>query len=63
MTTRHASVTTSKASLIGGIVVATATLVLWLAVSREFGWSGPVVWGAGLVVAAVIGVWVRVADL
>ena len=56
-------ITTGKASLIGGIVVAIASLVLWLAVTRELGLHGPMVLGAGLLVAGVAGVWTRLADL
>lgn len=56
-------VTTGKASLIGGIVVAAAVLVLWLAIARELGSGGVPVLAAGLVVAAVAGVWTRAADL
>ena len=63
MSGRRASVTSSTASLIGGVVVGTATLVLWLAVSREFGFAGPFVWGAGAVVALATGMWTRIADL
>ena len=56
-------ITTGKASLIGGIVVAIASLVLWLAVTRELGFHGPMVLGAGLLVAGAAGVWTRLADL
>ena len=56
-------ITTGKASLIGGIVVAIASLVLWLAVTRELGLQGPMVLGAGLLVAGAAGVWTRLADL
>ncbi len=56
-------VTTGKASLIGGIVVGIATLALWLAVTRELGFSGRPALIAGLVVAGAAGVWTRVADL
>jgi len=60
---RRGHVTTGKASLIGGIVVGIATLVLWLAVSRELGFSGTPALIAGLVVAGAAGVWTRLADL
>jgi hypothetical protein len=56
-------ITTGKASLIGGFVVAIASLVLWLAVTRELGFHGPAVLGAGLLAAAAAGVWTRAADL
>jgi hypothetical protein len=63
MSAPRASITTSKASLIGGIAVGAASLVLWLAVMHELGFEGPVMFGAGVLVSALIGVWVRVADL
>lgn len=63
MSTPRAHVTTGKASLIGGIVVAIATMVLWLAVTNELGFHGPVALGAGLLVAAMTGIWTRLADL
>jgi hypothetical protein len=56
-------VTTGKASLVGGIVVAMASMVLWLAVTHALGFHGVVVMGAGLVVATAAGVWTRLADL
>jgi hypothetical protein len=59
----RAHVTTGKASLIGGIVVAIATLVLWAAVTSELGFHGPLVLGIGLVIAAAAGIWTRLADL
>jgi hypothetical protein len=52
-----------KASLIGGIAVAVASLVLWVAVAHELG-ADTVPWlAAGVIVAAAIGTWIRVADL
>jgi hypothetical protein len=56
-------VTTGKASLIGGIVVGLATLVLWLAVTRELGFGGRPALLAGLFVAGAAGIWTRLADL
>ena len=47
-------------SLIGGIGVAIFVLVLWLLLT---GTSNPLLVGAGVVVAALVGVWVRLADL
>jgi hypothetical protein len=52
-----------KASLVGGIVVGIATMVLWLAVTRELGFDGPVTLGAGLLVSAAVAIWTRLADL
>lgn len=59
----RASVTTGKASLIGGIVVAIATMVLWIAVTRDLGFQGLPVLGVGATVAAAAGIWTRLADL
>jgi len=47
-------------SLIGGVAVAIFVLVLWLLLA---GTSNPVLVGAGVLVAALVGVWVRLADL
>ena len=52
-----------KASLIGGIVVGIASLVLWVAVTRELGMGGTVTLGIGLLVSAAVATWIRVADL
>jgi hypothetical protein len=52
-----------KASLIGGIVVGLAGFVLWAAIARDLG-AGTAPWlAAGAIVSAVIGVWIRKADL
>ena len=56
-------VTTGKASLVGGMVVALASLVLWMAAARELGFHGNLVLGAGVAVAAAAGLWTRLADL
>jgi hypothetical protein len=56
-------VTTGKASLIGGIVVAVATLVLWMAGAYELGFHGNLTLGLGLAIAVAAGVWTRLADL
>jgi hypothetical protein len=63
MNAPRASVTSGKASLIGGIVVAIATMVLWVAVTGELGVHGSLSLGAGAAVAAAAGVWTRLADL
>jgi hypothetical protein len=63
MSTQRAQVTTGKASLIGGIVVGIATMVLWVAVTGELGFQGTLSLGAGLLVAAAAGIWTRLADL
>jgi hypothetical protein len=63
MSTQRAHVTTGKASLIGGIVVAMAVMVLWAAATRELGFHGMLIMGAGLLVSAAAGIWTRLADL
>jgi hypothetical protein len=63
MSTQRAHVTSGKASLIGGIVVAMAIMVLWVAATRELGFHGMLIVGAGLLVAAAAGIWTRLADL
>ena len=63
MSSPRAPVTTGKASLIGGIVVAIATMVLWMAATHELGFHGMPVLIVGLVVSAVTGIWTRLADL
>jgi len=52
-----------RASLIGGAAVAIASFVLWAAVTHELGADTTVVLVVGLLVAAGIGTWIRVADL
>ena len=59
----RARVTSGKASLIGGLVVALASLVLWMAATGELGFHGNLVLGAGVAVAAAAGIWTRIADL
>ena len=63
MSTQRAHVTTGKTSLIGGIVVAMAVMVLWVAATRELGFHGMLIMGAGLLVSAAAGIWTRLADL
>ena len=56
-------VTTGKASLIGGIVVGIASMVLWVAATRELGFHGTPVLAVGVLVSAMAGIWTRLADL
>ena len=63
MSTQRAHVTTGKASLIGGIVVAIAAMALWAAVTRELGFQGALSLGVGAAVSAAAGIWTRAADL
>ena len=52
-----------KASLIGGIAVGVASLVLWVAVAHELAADSTAIIAAGVVVAAGIAAWIRLADL
>jgi formate hydrogenlyase subunit 3/multisubunit Na+/H+ antiporter MnhD subunit len=52
-----------KASLVGGIAVGVAVLVLWTAVAHELATDSVAVIVAGVLVAAGIATWIRVADL
>ena len=52
-----------KASLVGGIAVGIAVLVLWTAIAHELSTATAPVILAGIVVAAGIATWIRVADL
>jgi hypothetical protein len=63
MSTPRVHITTGKASLIGGIVVGIASMVLWVAVTRELGLHGTPSLLVGLLVSAGAGVWTRLADL
>jgi ribose/xylose/arabinose/galactoside ABC-type transport system permease subunit len=63
MNAPRAHITTGKASLVGGIVVAIATMVLWIAATHELGFHGPIVLVAGLLVSVAAGAWTRLADL
>jgi lipopolysaccharide export LptBFGC system permease protein LptF len=55
----------SIASLVGGIVIAVGCFVLWVLVAGELTQWPPSVTAvvSGVVVAAAIGVWIRLADL
>jgi len=59
----RARVTSGKASLVGGIVVAIASMVLWLAVTQALGFHGLLVMAAGLLLSAAAGIWTRLVDL
>ena len=52
-----------KASLIGGIAVGLAAFVLWTAIAHELAADSAVVVAVGVLVAAGIATWIRVADL
>ena len=53
------------ASLVGGVVIAMGCFVLWLLVASQLmhGMISVPVIIAGAVVATVIGIWIRLADL
>jgi ABC-type uncharacterized transport system permease subunit len=59
----RARIKPGKASLIGGIAVGVAVCVLWAAVTHELAADSVPVLVAGVLVAAGIATWIRVADL
>ncbi|HWU56376.1 MAG TPA: hypothetical protein VN175_12795 [Rhizomicrobium sp.] len=63
MSAPRGHVTTGKASLVGGIVIGIASMVLWVAVTGELGFHSMPVLIAGLLVSAAAGIWTRLADL
>ncbi len=52
-----------RASLIGGIAVAVASVALWVAAVVELGVASAPVVIVGVVLAVGIGGWIRLADL
>jgi hypothetical protein len=52
-----------KSSLIGGIAVGIAVLVLWTGIAHELSADGAVTIAIGVLVAAAIAAWIRLADL
>jgi hypothetical protein len=50
-------------SLVGGIAVGIAVLVLWIGITHELGADSVVVLAAGVLVAAGVAAWIRRADL
>jgi hypothetical protein len=63
MSQPRASIKTGRASLIGGIAVAIASFVLWLAIAHDLGRATAPILVLGLLAAGGIGTWIRVADL
>jgi protein-S-isoprenylcysteine O-methyltransferase Ste14 len=63
MSQSRARIKPGRASLIGGIAVTVATFVLWFAVTHELGVDTPILLALGVLVAAGIGTWIRLADL
>ncbi len=51
------------ASLVGGIATGLCVLGLWLAVEYDAGAASGLTTGFGILVAACVAAWVRVADL
>ena len=52
-----------KASLVGGIAVGIAVLVLWTAIAHELAADTIPIIVAGVLLAVGIATWIRVADL
>jgi hypothetical protein len=52
-----------KASLIGGIAVGVAVLVLWTAIAHELASDSAAIIAMGVLVAAGVAAWIRLADL
>ena len=52
-----------KASLVGGIAVGIAVLVLWTVVAHELAADSIAIITVGVILAAGIATWIRVADL
>jgi hypothetical protein len=59
----RARIKQGKASLIGGIAVGVAVLVLWVAIAHELSADGVVAIAVGVLVASGVAVWIRLADL
>lgn len=53
----------SSASLKGGIIVGITVVVLSLLVTGELEWGVAPQWVTSIAIGAVMGVWVRIADL
>jgi hypothetical protein len=59
----RASIKQGKSSLIGGIAVGIAVLVLWTAIAHELAADGIITFALGVLAAAAIATWIRMADL
>jgi hypothetical protein len=57
------SIKQGKSSLIGGIAVGITVLVLWTAIAHELAADGTITIALGVVVAAAVATWIRLADL
>jgi hypothetical protein len=63
MNPSRARIKPGRASLIGGIAVAAASFILWTAVAHELAADTVTILAVGVLVAAGIGAWIRLADL
>lgn len=63
MTARQSGLKRGPASLIGGIAVGFAVLVLWCAIARNLDRLSFVSVITGAILAAAVAVWIRIADL
>ncbi len=59
----RARIKQGKASLIGGIAVGVAVLVLWSAIAHELAADNLVTLLIGLLVSSAVAAWIRLADL
>jgi lipopolysaccharide export LptBFGC system permease protein LptF len=63
MSGTRARIKPGRASLIGGIAVGVAIFVLWTAIARQLQADQALWLILGLVVAAAVAIWIRLADL
>jgi hypothetical protein len=61
--TARTNIKQGKSSLIGGIAVGIAVLALWTAIAHELAADSLLTVAIGVLVAAAIATWIRVADL
>ena len=52
-----------RASLLGGLATGACVLALWVVGARELGAAGAVAMLPGVLLAAAVAAWVRLADL
>jgi hypothetical protein len=63
MSQHRTPIKTGRASLIGGIAVGAASFILWTLITHELGIDTPALLFCGVLIAAAVGLWIRVADL
>ena len=61
--TERSRIKRGRASLIGGLATGACVLTLWLAGAASLGLGGAGTSLAGLMVAAAVAAWIRLADL